>query len=217
MSADEWHDRWRNGRIGFHQQDVAHPLVKFWPTLNVADGSRVFVPLCGKSLDLLWLRNRGHDVIGVELSAIAVESFFMENGILARRKPRQGFDEYWAAHIRLLQGDLFGLIPQMLDPCAAVYDRAALIAMPAELRASYVDKLADLTAPGTSTLLITIEYPQNEMAGPPFSVDSLAVNRLYSAHHKVRELHRADILAADLKLGTRVSRLHEVCYHLIRR
>ena len=226
MAAGDWHERWRNGRIGFHQGEVAGSLTQFWPTLKLPRGCTVFVPFCGKSLDLLWLRDQGHLVVGVELSQIAVESLFLENGILARRDTCQCFDEYFARSavapgavaqgLRILCGSLFDLTPQALEPYAAIYDRAALIAMPPELQPIYVEKLSQLSAAGTQTLLVTVEYPQHEMSGPPFSVDSLSVVRLFSPHHEVRELGRRDLSASDLKLGTRVSRLHEVCYHLTR-
>jgi thiopurine S-methyltransferase len=217
MENEAWHARWRDSRIGFHQSQIAQPLTQFWPTLNLPADSTVFVPLCGKSLDLSWLRDVGHAVVGVELSQIALESFFLEHGIPARRDSRPGFDEYLAPGIRLLCGDFFALTSRLLEPYAAIYDRASLIAMPPELQGRYVEKLAELSPSGTQTLLVTIEYPQREMPGPPFSVDSLSVARLYSVDHKIRELSRADILASDLKLSTRLSRLHEVCYHLIRK
>jgi thiopurine S-methyltransferase len=217
MQADLWQDRWRSGQIGFHQNEATRPLAQFWPRLKLPHGSSVFVPLCGKSLDLLWLRDQPHDVIGAELSEIGVESFLMENGVLARRHTCLGFNEYTAPGLRLLQGDFFELTRQMLEPVAANYDRASLIALPVELQARYVEKLIELTAPGTQTLLVTLEYPQSEMAGPPFSVDSLSVTRLYSVHHRIRELHREDILAKDPKLRARgVTQLYEVCYHLTR-
>jgi thiopurine S-methyltransferase len=216
VEAAEWQQRWRSGRIGFHRNEVALSLSQFWPRLNLPLGSSVFVPLCGKSLDLLWLAARPHEVVGLELSEIGLESFFMENGVLARRQTCQGFNEYTAPGLRLLQGDFFELTPQILEPVAAIYDRASLIALPEEWRGRYVEKLAEITAPGTQTLLVTLEYPQREMAGPPFSVDSLSVNRLYSAHHKIQELDRADILASDPLRSRGITRLHEVHYHLTR-
>jgi len=216
VQADQWQHRWQSGRIGFHQNEVARPLTQFWPRLNLPPGSTVFVPLCGKSLDLLWLRDQHHDVVGLELSEIAVEGFFTENGVSARRHTRHHFNEYIATGLRLLQGDFFELTPQILEPVAAVYDRASLIAMPPELQGPYAEKLADLAPAGTQTLLVSLEYPRHEMAGPPFSVDSLSVTRLYSAHHKVRELDRADILASDPLRSRGITRLHEVCYLLTR-
>lgn len=216
MEADRWHERWRSGRIGFHQKEVARPLRHLWPRLNLPPGSTVFVPLCGKSLDLLWLRNQGYNVVGLELSEIAVEGFFAENGISARRYARRHFNEYLANGLRLLQADLFELTPQILEPVAAVYDRASLIAMPPALQGRYARKLAELTAAGTQTLLTTLEYPQQEMAGPPFSVDSASVNGLYAAHHQVQEFDRADILASDPLRSRGISQLHEVGYRLTR-
>jgi len=217
VQADFWHERWRDGRIGFHQSAVTPLLAKCWPKLDLPHGSPVFIPLCGKSLDLLWLSDRQHSVVGVELSEVAVESFFMENGILASRIAGEDFEEFRAPSLRLLCGDFFQLTRRTLETCTAIYDRAALIAWPPELQTKYVDKLADLTPPGSQTLLITLEYPQREMTGPPFSVDTEAVNRMYSAHHRILELDRTDILASDLKLRTRgITSLHEVCYHLTR-
>lgn len=216
MHADQWHERWRSGRTGFHSTEVARPLRQFWSTLKVPRGSGVFVPFCGKSLDLLWLRNQQHRVIGVELSEIAVESFLTGNGILACRDARLRFNEYIAPNLRILQGDFFQLAPEMLGPIGAIYDRASLIAMPPEMQAPYAQKLTELSPAGTETLLVTLEYPQREMSGPPFSVDSLSVNRLYSAHHRVQEVDRADILASDPLRERGVSRLHEVSYRLSR-
>ena len=217
MQADQWHERWRSGRIGFHSDEVARPLMRFWPTFNLTVGSSVFVPLCGKSLDLLWLLDQGHNVVGVELSEIAVESFFCENGIGARRVIGDVFTEYRAPGLRLLCGDLFRMTPQLLEGCTVVYDRAALIALPPELQSDYAVKVAQLTPPGTQTLLITLEYPQHEMRGPPFSVDFDAVNRVYSKHHDMRTLDRADIWGMDPLRTRGITRLHEVCYCLTRR
>ncbi len=120
---------------------------------------------------MLWLRERGHSVAGVELSAVALESFCMEHGIPARRRTLDDFDVYEAADLRLYRGDFFALTPELLGGFAAVYDRAALISWTPELRAAYVAHLSSLTRPGTQTLLITMEYPQAQMQGPPFSVN----------------------------------------------
>ena len=152
----------------------------------------------------------------MELSEVAIDSFCMENGIPARRADVAGFDEYQAANLRLLCGDFFRLTPPALGSCAAVYDRAALVSWASESRARYVAHLTELTPRGCQTLLITCEYPQAEMTGPPFSVDAECVDRLYSAHHKIQELDRSDILASDALRSRGITRLHEVCYHLTR-
>jgi thiopurine S-methyltransferase len=153
----------------------------------------------------------------VELSEVAIESFCLENGLPARRNHLDGFDEYQAVNLRLLCGDFFRLTPSMIGACPAVYDRAALVSWAPELRQPYVEHLTGLTPRGCQTLLITIEYPQAETAGPPFSVDSEWVQRLYSTHHEIRQLHRKDILAEDPRMRARgVTDLHEVCYQVTR-
>jgi thiopurine S-methyltransferase len=218
MQPDFWSERWRTGQIGFHQTQVDRNLLQHWPDLATAPTSRVFVPLSGKSLDLLWLRDRGHPVVGVELSTLALEAFCMENGIPARRRPMEKFDAYEAPNLQLLCGNFFDLTPTLLGDVAAVYDRAALISWAPELRAPYVEHLATLTPPGTPTLLITLEYPQAQLPGPPFSLNSAEIERLYSPHYTIQELARQNVLATEPRMRARgVTELFEVCYRLTRR
>ncbi len=217
MQPEFWHDRWRTGQIGFHQSAVDRNLRQYWPDLGLAGKGRVFLPLCGKSLDLLWLCEQGHSVTGVELSTVALESFCMEHGVPAKRRILDDFDVYEAANLQLLRGDFFALTPQLLGPIPAVYDRAALISWIPELRADYVKHMTALSNPGTQTLLVTMEYPQEQMNGPPFSVSADEVDRLYAGHHEIRALSRQDILANEPRLRSRgITRLHEVCYRLTR-
>lgn len=217
MRPEFWHERWRIGQIGFHQSAVDRHLKQHWPDLGLAHDSRVFVPLCGKSLDLEWLRDRGHSVAGVDLSAVALESFCVEHGIPAKRRTVDGFDVYEAAKLQLYRGDFFALTPALLGACSAVYDRAALISWTPELRAAYVAHVVALTAPGTQTLLITMEYAQAEMSGPPFSVSPDDVDRLYAPSHTIQVLSKQDILANEPRLRARgLTQLHEVCYRLTR-
>ncbi len=219
MQPEFWHERWRTGQIGFHQPAVDRNLTRHWPNLRLARGSRVFVPLCGKSLDMLWLRDQGHWVIGVELSAAALEAFCMENGIPARRRVEKDFDVYEAADIELYRGDFFGLTTAMLGAVAAVYDRAALISWSPELRASYALHLAALMSPGTQMLLVTLEYREGQKSGPPFSVPGAEVRRLYSPLFTIEEIAREDVSAAETRMrSTRgITELFEVCYRAVRR
>jgi thiopurine S-methyltransferase len=217
VQPEFWHERWRTGQIGFHQSATDRNLARHWRVLDLHGGSRVFVPLCGKSLDMLWLRDQGHEVVGVELSATALESFCMENGIPARRRVQRGFDVYQAPKFQLFRGDFFALTPADLGEVAAVYDRAALISWAPELRAPYARHLAALLHPGTQMLLVSLEYPQSQMSGPPFSLMSEEVERLYLPHFKIQEISRQDILAAETWLRARgVKQLSEVCYRMVR-
>ena len=217
MQPDFWHDRWRIGQIGFHQAAPDRHLREHWRDLGLASNSRVFVPLCGKSLDLLWLREQGHSVVGVELSVVALESFCMENGVPVKRRTLHDFDVYEAAGLQLYRGDFFAFTPALLGSVSAVYDRAALISWAPELRAAYVAHMVELTAPGTQTLLITMEYLQAQMSGPPFCVSADDVERLYARHHSIEKLSRHDVLASEARLRSRgLTQLHEVCYRLTR-
>ena len=217
MQAEFWQECWRTDRIGFHQPEVLQALVRHWPLLHLGANDRVFVPLCGKSLDLLWLRDQGHAVVGVELSAIAIEAFCMENGVAARRRTRGAFDRYDASHLELYCGDFFALTPAELGAVHAVYDRASLISWAPGLRDRYAQRMAELTPAGTRTLLVTLEYPQEQKAGPPFSVPTREVARLYAATHAIDEVSREDILDSEPRLRARgIRELHEVCYVLTR-
>ncbi len=217
MQPDFWHARWRAGQIGFHQARPDRHLTRHWADLDLARGSRAFVPLCGKTLDLLWLRDRGHSVAGVELSTVALEAFCLENGVPARRRAAHGFDVYEAPNLQLFCGDFFALTPAQAGDLAGVFDRAALISWAPELRPPYVEHMAQLTRPGTEMLLVTMEYPQEQTAGPPFSVSKEEVMDLYGSRYRIRELSRHDALADEPRMRSRgVTELHEVCYRLTR-
>ena len=217
MQPEFWQERWRTAQIGFHQSAVDRHLQAYWPTLKLAADSSVFVPLCGKSLDLLWLRDRGHRVAGVELSQVAVEAFCMENGIAARRRSLGDFELYEAEGFRLFRGDFFKLTLALLGEVSAVYDRASLISWTPALRAAYAEHVTALTNPGTQTLLIAVEYPQAQMSGPPFPVTGDDIHRLYAAHHSIEQLARHEILELEPRLKARgLTELHEVCYRLTR-
>ena len=195
MHPDFWQQRWREGRIGFHQDKPMPLLLKHWPSLGVAPGSRVFVPLAGKSLDMVWLASQGHRVLGVELSPLAVEQFFSEHGLQTDRRETRYGTHFDAGGIEIILGDAFGLDAEVLAGCDAVYDRAAVIALPPELRDRYVGELYARLPQGCRGLLITLEYPQDEKQGPPFSVTEAEVIERFWRDWEVEVLERRDILA----------------------
>jgi thiopurine S-methyltransferase len=210
MKKDFWLERWEREEIGFHQNEVNPYLCKYWQELHLACDSKVFVPLCGKSQDMLWLRKQGHQVIGVELSNIAVQAFFKENGYTPHHVTRGKFEHCEADGIRILCGDFFDLNKDDLAKVSAVYDRASLIALPPEMRERYVRHLVSILPPATQILLITVDYPQPEMQGPPFSVSSGEVEALYRQHAEVRLLAQPDVLAQNPRFQERgLSRLRE--------
>ncbi len=218
MELSFWHDRWERAEIGFHKNEINTHLQQFWNALNLPSGQRVFVPLCGKSLDLLWLAGQGYPVTGVEISRIAVEAFFAENRLQPRRTQQHPFEVWEQDEIRILLGDFFTLEPQHLADCAAVYDRASLIALPLALRERYVQQLDTLLPPGLRTLLVTMEYDQTVLPGPPFAVDEAEVRRLYAATHEIEALYVRDALAEESRWRARgLTWLFERVYRLIHR
>ena len=219
MDAGFWHQRWQNAEIGFHQPRPLPLLCKHWPTLGVAPGARVFVPLCGKSLDMVWLAEQGHDVLGVELSPLAVAAFFAERGLLPETfESRYGTHSvaHWQGRrIELICGDAFTLDAEALRGCDAFYDRAALIALPPTLRERYVAWLDGALPADSRGLLITLEYDQREMTGPPFSVNEDEVRRGFAPRREVTLLERRDLLDDEPGFAARGLRaLHTAVYRL---
>ncbi len=199
IDSEFWLQRWHEGRIGFHQDGVTPLLEKHWEALALPASSRVFVPLAGKSLDMLWLVARGHRVLGVEVSALAIEQFFAEHDLHPQSRDSRYGRRYVAGNIELICGDVFDLDTEVLADCAGVYDRAALIALPPPLRQRYVTELHPRLPIGCSSLLITLEYSQAEMEGPPFSVDEAEVRSLYGPIWSVDLLERRNILTTEAR------------------
>jgi len=201
MHHDFWHERWHTGQIGFHQSTVHPFLERWWPRLGLSSGSRVYVPLCGKSLDMAWLAELGHAVVGSELSPIAIQDFFAGRGLQPTRTAVDGFVRHAAAPYEILEGDALLLSPVILGPVGAVYDRAALVALPPEMRVTYAASMARLLAPGTRMLAVAFEYPQELRGGPPFSVEADEIRELFEPSFTVEQVERLDVLAENPKFA----------------
>jgi thiopurine S-methyltransferase len=217
MHPDFWHQRWAENQIGFHQSTPTPLLLKHWPTLGVAADARVFVPLAGKSLDMAWLASQGHRVLGVELSQVAVEQFFAEHGLTPELEESRYGRHYRAGGIELIVGDAFGLDTDLLRDCTAVFDRAALIALPPELRIRYARELYARLPTNCRGLLVSLEYPQVERPGPPFSVSADEVHALYDRDWDVDLLERRPIPPDHPGYVAGVSALDTAVYGLRRR
>ncbi|MGE8060314.1 thiopurine S-methyltransferase [Pseudomonas sp. NPDC089547] len=170
MEPAFWHKRWADNQIGFHQGQVNPYLQAHWPTLGLAPGGRVLVPLCGKSLDLAWLAGQGYRVLGVELSRRAVEDFFREHGLEPEVRKQGAFELWRHGDVELWCGDFFALRAEDVGDCVGLYDRAALIALPSQMRAKYMEALSSLLPARCRGLLVTLDYDQSLLDGPPFSV-----------------------------------------------
>ena len=216
MDTGFWHERWETQQIGFHEGQPNALLVEHADCLALGAGMRVFVPLCGKSVDLRWLRERGAAVLGCELSPVAVKAFFDEQGLAPRHTHSGAFAHWEADDIALLCGNFFDLSAAELAGCQSVYDRAALIALPADMRRQYAARLRELLTTGTRMLLITVEYPQSEMSGPPFSVSMEEVHALFAGHADIRHLASHERLENEPRFKQRgLTRLTEHAFCLV--
>jgi len=188
MEQDFWHQRWSENQIGFHQEKVNSRLIKFWPKIEADAERQVFVPLCGKSIDMLWLLKQGFQVFGVELSSIACADFFRENGLEFSTSHHRGFEVFKSQGIELWAGDFFILTAHNLQKVNGIYDRAALIALPPEMRQRYAQHLAKILPDHCRMLCITMEYEEHKMKGPPFSVPDEEFKKLFRADFSIKQL-----------------------------
>lgn len=188
---EDWLKRWEEGRIGFHRGSVHPTLVRHWPALGVAPGSKVLVPMCGKSLDMRWLAEKQHPVLGIELSMLALEQFVSEGSGDVARYQHTGFSVMRQGNIELWCGDFFHFHIQQAAEVGAFYDRAALIALPEATRQRYAFHMAQLVPPGTPGLLISLARP--EPHGPPFNVTPDEVQRLFAPNFTITHLGDGEV------------------------
>ncbi|MDH5518579.1 MAG: thiopurine S-methyltransferase [Gammaproteobacteria bacterium] len=198
MDKNFWLERWQNKQIGFHQLQVNPLLIRHWPDIGKSGLKRVFVPLCGKSADLLWLMYQGYEVVAIELSQLAVEEFFSEQELDYTIITEGPLRRYQGKNITIFQGDFFELTAAALGSLSAVFDRAALIALPEQMRDAYCRHLSMLGA-DAEMLLISMEYDQQLMQGPPFAVAENELQRHFSSSHQLQLLETADVLELSPK------------------
>jgi thiopurine S-methyltransferase len=182
MEATFWHQRWEKNEIGFHESKANPFLVAHFPELSLAKGRRVFVPLCGKTLDISWLLSRGYRVAGAELSQLAIEQLFFELGLQPDIENAGSVERWSGNNLDIFVGDIFMVSRSMLGQVDTVYDRAALVALPEAMRQRYVTHLMEITRTAPQ-LLISYEYDQSLKDGPPFSVSNEEVHKHYAARY----------------------------------
>ena len=197
MNSSFWHQRWEKNEIGFHEGKPNPFLVKHFHELSVAKGRRIFVPLCGKTLDISWLLSRGYRMAGAELSQLAIEQLFMELGMQPEVTTVGKVEQWSANNLDIFVGDIFAVSEKMLSPIDAVYDRAALVAFPEDMRKRYTAHLTEVTKKSPQ-LLICYEYDQSLMDGPPFSVSNEEVHRHYATAYDLTLLSSTEV-AGGLK------------------
>lgn len=189
MEEQFWHDRWEQGQIGFHEKQANALLVKHLDKLELTQGAKIFIPLCGKTLDISYLLTLGYQIVGVEFSELAIKELFEELGISPTTVKEGNYIRYQAENIVIFVGDFFDLNAELLGSIEAIYDRASLIALPEDIRQRYVKHLTAITDT-KQQLLVTIDYDQTLMDGPPFSIDTQKVNQHHANNYFINCLER---------------------------
>ena len=192
MESIFWHKRWEENEIGWHQAETNPLLAEFINELSLAVGSRIFIPLCGKTHDIAYLLSKGYRVAGAELNKSAVEQLFIELGVEPDISKLGNVERYSAEKIDIFVGDIFELSRETLGSVDAIYDRAALVALPYEMREKYRLHMLEITSVSPQ-LLITFEYDQNLMPGPPFSISDTDVKQYYEEFYKLSMLKKIDV------------------------
>ena len=185
----DWIDRWENNKIGWHAEQVNRHLIRYLDRFEILTGESIFVPLCGKTNDMLFLLEKNLKVIGVEMSNIAIKQFFSENQVDYVVSQIDKFILYEGTGIKIYCGDFFDLESRHLENITAVYDRASLIALNEDLRQKYVKHLSDIIDFNARILLLTLNYPQHQRSGPPFAVSKEEVDQLFNGSFDIHELY----------------------------
>lgn len=208
MDATFWQNRWAKKKIGFHEPVANSKLIKYFDTLQLASGSRIFVPLCGMTYDIGWLAEQGHDVVGAELVESAVAGLFDSLNVVPTITQQRNLTLYHAEYagraIDVWAGDIFNLTANDIGQVDAIYDRAALVALPDTspdyLRSRYAQQLISLTN-GARQLLVTFDFNQEQRPGPPFAITVEQLQTYYGEHYELESLENV-YLEAVLRDGT---------------
>ena len=210
----DWHSYWVRDKPGFHEGQVNAYLQRYLPLFNLAPGDTIFMPLCGKAVDILWLAQQGYRVIGVEFSAVAIEAFFAESKLSYEKSTSEHFSCYQSSNITLYQGDFMHLQKQQLADCRLIYDRASIVAIESFNRAAYVEQLLNINPKSVPILLVTLDYDQNVMQGPPFSVPVSEISALFRTSYRVELLESREQI--DERPGWRAKGLNSLLESALR-
>lgn len=219
MDQKFWLNRWKKADTGFHRETAQPFLRAYWQKLALDPAARVFVPLCGKSSDMVWLAHQGHHVVGAELSPIAIDAFFSNVDLVPDVTEHGALTLKSAGPYTIWQGDIFDISPQAIAPIDVIYDRAAVVALPGDIQNQYARFLGRCAPPGSKVFLISLSYDQQEMEGPPFSTPQTRVTQLFADEFTIEEIaHNPDALEDSENLKTRgLTHLTETLYILTRK
>ncbi|MCY7295777.1 thiopurine S-methyltransferase [Alteromonas sp. a30] len=206
MQADFWHQKWESNDIAFHEREVNPLLVANIDKLKLPEAARIFLPLCGKTLDIAWLISKGYTVIGAELSELAIQQLFDSLNVSPKVQDIGELKLYQASQLNVFVGDIFNITQEQIGQIDAIYDRAALVALPSEMREQYCKHLVQISKRAPQ-LVICFEYDQSVMSGPPFSIDEKEVRAHYEQYYTVTLADKQQYYA---KIKRKVAPIEEV-------
>ena len=195
MRSEFWHSVWEEGKLNFHMGQTNPLLMKYWPQMGLSAGDPVFVPLCGKSLDMVWLAEQKHPVLGVELSPIAIQDFFIENEIESEVRADGPFMSHQGGDIEIKVGNFFDLTADHLRHTKGVYDRASLVALPQTMRQDYARHMEQILPAGAKVLLMTFDYDTEIMSGPPHSISHVEIRHLFESKFLIEQLESRELIS----------------------
>lgn len=211
-----WLDKWQTSDISFHRDQINPTITTYFPQCHLPQAARVLVPLCGKSLDMCWLMAQGYNVVGIELSAIAIETFFAEQQLTYTCEQRGDHVFYTAPQITIIQGDIFTLDTTHLEPCAGYYDRAALIALPAKLRMAYVATISQLLVTNAQGIVSSVDYTTSTQIGPPFNITDAEIQTLFADYTLEQLSYREQVPASKSLMAKGITTVTETVYKVIK-
>jgi thiopurine S-methyltransferase len=212
MNKEFWVNAWADGRTNFHQI-TANPWLQLGLSELKSTPKRALVPLCGKTIDLLTLAQKGIEVVGVEIAAQAVDEFFRENKLTPGISKEGAYSAYRVPGLTILSGDFFEIEswPDYNEGFDFIYDRAALIALPLELRTRYLKVIKSLITDQTRYLVDFISYDGPLDLGPPFSVSPDEIIEFFKDFRKIKKLkedQRQAIHPRFIEAGVQVMQMH---------
>ena len=195
MEQNFWLEKWDEPVQGFDQGRVNRSLELYFDRLDLQPGDSVFVPLCGRAYDMLWLAEKGVQVIGVELSEKAVRSFFEMHGLSFDTRIEGDFTVFESKNVRIYLGDFFAITSTHLQDIKGVYDRASLVAFPPEMREDYIQHMHQVVPKECAYLLVSLEF--DTPGGPPFSLTDVVIEDLFTEASSLEKIGSKDLIEME--------------------
>ncbi|XP_013388873.1 probable thiopurine S-methyltransferase [Lingula anatina] len=190
---DGWIGAWERNSTRWHMPNVNCFLEEFLDVLLAGKkAAKILVPLCGKTIDMKWLADLGHTVIGVDGAEKAATEFFTEQNIAYKVEPCDAIQGTLCCSmdnkIRIYVGDFFKFNQDFEGQFDAIWDRASLVAIDESDRLQYVNILNSVLKPGCHCLIEAMDFIPSEKSGSPHAIPLECVRELFGNDYNVKLL-----------------------------